>query len=237
MADVTIKANSHGIVVVSDSTLSYDNMVLAVKNKFRQSTAIFKDNCDMPVTVKGPLLTDEEYRGLLEQLNGIEGINTHFTEVKKKQVELPELASSVYIMPPLKGRDMDEISSVPEAVDIPGNYIFKGTIHSGEELAIRSSIIIIGDVEKNAAVISGGNIIVLGGLYGQAVAGKTKGENRFILALYMRPEYIQIGNVSQTFPRQSNKKYTMDEPVIAYKSEKSILLERLSFETAISKIY
>ncbi|MGN0395694.1 MAG: septum site-determining protein MinC [Coprococcus sp.] len=238
-ADVIIKANSQGIVVVSDSTLSYDSMVSAVKNKFRQCTAIFKDSCDMPVTVKGPNLTDEEYRELLEQLNCIEGIKTHFTEAKKEKTALP----AKYISAPHIASFCKEEITTNDAImpitelNIPGNYIFKGTIRSGEELSIKSSVIIMGNVEKNAAVISGGNIIVLGKLLGQAIAGKTKSTNRFIMALSMKPEYIQIGNISQTFSRQDNKKNASDEPVIAYRSGNTILLERLSPETNISQIY
>lgn len=236
-ADVTIKANSHGIVVVTDSSLSYDNMVSAVKSKFKQCKNIFGDSCNMPVTIKGPSLTEEEYRRLLEQLNHIDGINTHFTEGKKEAIAVSATKNPASISPSDKLKTAEKAICRPAAPEISGNYIFKGTLKSGEELSIKNSVIIMGDVEKDASVISGGNIIVLGNLMGRAIAGKTKSASRFILALYMKPEYIQIGNISHTFSKQSNKKNTTDEAAIAYKSGSTILIEHVSQETAISKIF
>lgn len=236
-SDVTIKANSHGIVIVTDCSLSYDNMVSAVKSKFKQCKNIFSDRCNMPVTIKGPSLTEDEYRKLLEQLNRIDGIKTHFTESKKETTVLTETKNPVTTSSSDKPKTAARAICPPADSEVSGNYIFKGTLKSGEELSIKNSVIIMGDVEKDASVISGGNIIVLGNLMGRAIAGKTKGSNRFILALFMKPEYIQIGNISQSFSKQNYKKYATDEAVIAYKSGNTILTEHISQETAISKIF
>lgn len=236
-ADVTIKANSHGIVIVTDCSLSYDNMVSAVKSKFKQCKNIFSDRCNMPVTIKGPSLTEDEYRKLLEQLNRIDGIKTHFTESKKETIAFAETKNPVITSSSDKPKTTARAICTPADSEVSGNYIFKGTLKSGEELSIKNSVIIMGDVEKDASVISGGNIIVLGNLMGRAIAGKTKGSNRFILALFMKPEYIQIGNISQSFSKQNYKKYATDEAVIAYKSGNTILTEHISQETAISKIF
>ncbi len=236
-SDVTIKANSHGIVVVTDRSLSYDNMVSAVKSKFKQCKNIFSDSCNMPVTIKGPSLTEEEYQRLLEQLNHIDGINTHFTERKKEAIVVSGNKKPVFTSSSDKLKTAEKAICRSAAPEISGNYIFKGTLKSGEELSIKNSVIIMGDVEKDASVISGGNIIVLGSLMGRAIAGKNNSPSRFILALYMKPEYIQIGNISHTFSKQNNKKNATDEAVIAYKSGNTILIEHVSQETAISKLF
>lgn len=71
---------------------------------------------------------------------------------------------------------------------------FKGSLKNKEVLEIESSIIILGDVYPGSAVISARNIIVLGGLYGEAYAGGNGQEGAFVAALEMEPEKIKIGD-------------------------------------------
>ena len=56
------------------------------------------------------------------------------------------------------------------------------------------SIVIVGDVLPGCSVISAKNIIVLGGLYGEAFAGGNGKEGAYIVALEMEPERLKIGD-------------------------------------------
>lgn len=246
-ADITIKANSQGIVVVANKSLPYDNLVSAVIDKFVQCKNIFCDNCVMPVTIKGSALTNEEYNNLLNKLNNIDCIKTTFTingasnrnDTKDKTTlhDLYAVNKNDYLIDNYRSSclaeemNTNDISAGRLATN--SNYVFKGTLKAGEELSIKNSVIIAGDVEKGALVMSGGNIIILGNLFGKAIAGKISSTNRFILALNMRPEYIQIGNINHIFSKKSNNKVTYDKAVIAYKRESSIVLENVSHNTSI----
>lgn len=108
------------------------------------------------------------------------------------------------------------------------NLFFYGNIRSGQTLEVKKSIIIIGNVEKRAKVISGGNIIILGSLHGSAVAGKDLQKKRFVLALTMEPVHIKIGTVSYAAKRQFHDKLNTKDAVIAYCENDQLIFQPLS---------
>ena len=107
------------------------------------------------------------------------------------------------------------------------NLFFYGNIRSGQTLEVKKSII-IGNVEKRAKVISGGNIIILGSLQGSAVAGKDLQKKRFVLALTMEPVHIKIGTVSYAAKRQFHDKLNTKDAVIAYCENDQLIFQPLS---------
>lgn len=82
--------------------------------------------------------------------------------------------------------------------DIP--YIFIGDIGRKQTLEIKGNVIIIGNVARDAKVVSGRSIIVIGSLYGTAIAGKCNKDDSFVLAMHMVPRLLQIGNARSEFP-------------------------------------
>ncbi len=101
--------------------------------------------------------------------------------------------------------------------DIP--YIFIGDIGRKQTLEIKGNVIILGNVAREAKVVSGRNIIVIGGLYGTAIAGKSNKYDSFVLAMYMAPKFLQIGNARSEFPNIRN--YS-DSSVVAANNGTSI---------------
>ncbi len=71
---------------------------------------------------------------------------------------------------------------------------YKGTLKNNEVIETEYSIIILGDVYPGSAVISARNVIILGGLYGEAYAGGNGMDGAFVAALEMEPERIKIGD-------------------------------------------
>ena len=53
-------------------------------------------------------------------------------------------------------------------------------------------------------MVSGGNIIVIGDIYGTVIAGKGGGEKYFVLAMHMEPRYLQINKVKTLLPNITN---------------------------------
>ena len=71
---------------------------------------------------------------------------------------------------------------------------YKGTLKNREVIETENSIVVLGDVYPGSAVFSAGNIIILGGLYGEAYAGGDGREDAYIVALEMEPERLKIGD-------------------------------------------
>lgn len=81
-----------------------------------------------------------------------------------------------------------------------------GRVRSGQQVSARKHLLILGDVNPGAEVISGGDLIVLGSLCGAAYAGQPDNSDAIIFALDFRPTQIQIGrNVAAGSPMNANK--------------------------------
>jgi septum site-determining protein MinC len=104
---------------------------------------------------------------------------------------------------------------------------YKGILRSGASLEFETSVIIIGDVNHGARVVSKGNIIVLGSLKGNAFAGATGNTNAFVVALDMNPTQIRIAD---TIARAPDKpvKAEVKEAKIAFLEEGNIYIEPLN---------
>ena len=107
---------------------------------------------------------------------------------------------------------------------------YKGSLKNREVLETETSIVILGDVYPGCKVISRGNIIVLGGLYGEAYAGATGEEGHTVVALEMEPEKLKIGDFKyKSAARQ--KKWGMRpkvQPKIAYVKNERIMFDALT---------
>ena len=95
-----------------------------------------------------------------------------------------------------------------------------------------NSIIVMGDVYPGACIISKKDIIVLGGLYGQAYAGGNGLDNHFVVALEMSPEKLKIGEFKyKTSEKQS--KWSIKpkvQPKIAYVKDGRVVMDAITKE-------
>ena len=89
----------------------------------------------------------------------------------------------------------------------------------------------MGDVYPGSAIISTKNIIVLGGLYGEAYAGASGNENSFVVALEMEPEKLKIGDFNYKSTKASKWSIRPKvQPKIAYVKNEKIVMENLTKE-------
>ena len=89
----------------------------------------------------------------------------------------------------------------------------------------------LGDVNPGCVVNSDKDIIVLGGLYGQANAGRDEKEGHFVVALEMSPERLTINHYSYHF--QDKHKWGIKQkvqPKIAYETAGEISVDAVSRE-------
>ena len=76
-----------------------------------------------------------------------------------------------------------------------GYYIFRGSLRSGQQLHRNEHILIIGDVNPGAEVVSAGDILVWGRLRGIAHAGVRGNAAAVIAALDLDPVQLRIDKV------------------------------------------
>ena len=216
--DVVIKANGHGIIVMLPADCDFNRIIFLVRQKFLSSGYYFREKGEIYISFTGRHITKAERDVLLMEINSIPGIDVHFILHEPKTIQnslmLPALPQKITAKsPPLKE---------------PGLFYY-GTLGRGDILEVHDSIIILGDVEAGAHVISGGNIIITGHLLGTATAGRCRDENRFVLASFMLPTQINIGRIGLKLNRRDRKKLNTKDAVMAYILGCNIVFEPLPF--------
>ena len=100
-----------------------------------------------------------------------------------------------------------------------------------------TSIVIIGDVNPGAKIVSAGNIVILGSLKGTAYAGASGNEDCFVVALDMNPVQIKIGSIIGRSEDKGilasirERRKVAAEPQIATVSDGHILIEPITKNT------
>lgn len=207
---VVIKANNYGIRVVLDPEPDFVSLKQMVAEKFRES-ARFLGNADLALSFEGRELSDTEERELLNIIS----INSelHIVCVIDKDPAREEMFKK-------------SLSDKLMELDSKTGQFYKGNLRSGQVLEFETSVIVLGDVNPGAKIISKGNIIILGSLKGNAIAGAAGNENAFILALNMKPIQLRIADAIARCSDEPDKDQTK-EPQIAFMEEGNIYIETL----------
>lgn len=194
---VIIKSNKYGINLILDPNIPFQELLKAVVEKFQESEKFFK-NSKLGISFEGRKLTQEEENRIIDAITENTSIeilcvvdnDEENAEKMKKQVEAYcEAIEEQYA----------------KGIGKQGEF-YKGTLRSGQVLESEASITILGDVNPGAKVVSGGNIVVLGALKGNAHAGAYGNQECFIVALDMDPIQIQIGELIAKSPDKQKPK-------------------------------
>lgn len=213
---VMIKGNKSGIVLVLDKEIDFKSLKQHVADKFSESKKFLGDAC-MALTFEGRKLSSEEQRQILDVIS-------EYSDLKIMCiVDQDEQKEKIF------KQSLEE-----KLMQTDGNtgQFYKGNLRSGQVAEFETSVIIIGDVNSGAKVVSKGNIIILGTLKGNACAGVSGNENAFVLALDMQPIQIRIADLIARSPDENklirrNKKEKA-EIKIAFVEDGNIYIEPLS---------
>lgn len=210
---VIIKGNKYGIVVVLDDLMKFEELKEKIAEKFRDSSKFFS-KAQMAISFEGRKLTNEEQREILDII--AEETELHVVCVVEDDPQKEEVFKKA----------LDE--KLMELSNTTGQF-YKGNLRSGQVLESETSIIVIGDVNPGAKIVSKGNIIVLGSLKGTVFAGATGNTNSFVVALDMNPVQIRIAD---TIARSPDKpiKDAKKEAKIAFLEDGNIYIETLNKE-------
>ena len=214
---VLIKSFQNGITLILNEESSFETILEEIAYKFSEARKFF-GKASMALSIEGKPLTDAEEICVLEAIKKnsdlrIVCIVGHDEDTDKKYIKALQ-----HMEKKLTGGDEGQF--------------YKGTLKNREVIETENSIIILGDVYPGSAVISTKNIIILGGLYGEAYAGGNGQSDAFVVALEMEPERLKIGD----FKYKHNTKQTKwgirpkVQPKIAYVKNKSIVMEPLTKE-------
>ena len=186
---VMIKGNKAGIILVLDKEIDFTSLKKDIVDKFQES-AKFLGNATMALKFEGRDVSTEEQKEILNIIENNSDLKIACViDQNKEQEEIFK----------------QSISDAIANFDTNTGQFYKGNLRSGQVLEVESSVIVIGDVNIGAKVISKGNIIVIGNLKGNAFAGAGGNKNSFILALGMQPIQIRIADFIARAPDREDK--------------------------------
>ena len=218
---VIMKSNKYGLNLILDPSLPFSELLGCIADKFSESEKFFK-NARMAVSFDGRELSREEEYQILDTIS------------QKTSIHVVCIIDNDEIREQYTKQKVEQ--KLEEEAGNTGKF-YKGTLRSGQVLECETSIIIIGDVNPGAKIISTGNIVILGALKGTAYAGASGNENCFVVALDMNPVQIKIGGI---IGRSADKgilasirerRKTAAEPRAATVSDGHILIEPITKNT------
>lgn len=223
---VVIKSNRYGINLILDSELPFGELLDAVKNKFQESAKFFKD-AKLALSFEGRTLSPEEEEQIVEAITESSSI-TILCIIDNDEVRAEATREKI--------ESLLQYDTSGENESSDGEF-YHGTLRSGQVIESVSSVVVVGDVNPGAQVVSQGNIIILGALKGNACAGAAGDTGCFIVALDMDPIQIQIGDVLAKSPdrkerpkrlRRREKTPSASEAQIAVAREGNIYIEPIT---------
>lgn len=240
-------SNGMGISLILDKDMDFESLKEEVAKKFRNSKGFFK-NASIGINFEGKKLSEEEKLEIIDVIKQ----NSELTIVciidndkkmeEKIQLKLNEAISTIEVM---KEQALEQAKIEKEKLEKEQNekeknnkgeagVFVKGTLRSGTELTYDSSVVIIGDVNVGAKIISTGNILVIGTLSGSAFAGSLGNKKSFVAALDMRSEQIRIADIIAMMPDEEpikkgrKKKGNLSEGKIAYIENDEVKIKPIS---------
>lgn len=214
---VIIKSNSSGLVFILDGMIPFPEVCVALEQKLNSSKAFFK-GARLAISFKGRALSEEEQTTLVDIIVKYGGFQVIC--VLDEQGEQSE-AYEEQIIKKLEDQKFSE-----------DQYFYRGTVHAGEKIERDTSIVIMGDVNPGATVISKGNIVVFGSCMGTVNAGSSGNQDVFIAALILKPNIMRIADKGMRSALQKKEdlgEYPI-EPKVAF-----ILEDRMVINTITQK--
>lgn len=221
---VVIKSNKYGLTVILDPEPDFEALRNYVAVKFEESKKFFK-GAEFAIAFEGRELSQDEQLILVQEMSSHGGIKVPCI------VDVDVAREAVMKQAVEHTRGAGEIPSGGD-----GKF-YKGTLRSGQVLESETSIIILGDVNPGATVVSKGNVVVLGTLKGSIYVGAGGNANTFVAALSMDPmqiriaDYIARNSDSPEKKKKLKKKDKQEEQaMIAYVDAGNIYIEPITKE-------
>lgn len=228
-----IKGNKYGITLVLDKELEFAALLELITEKFIESNKFFDAEQQIAISFEGRNLSNEEQSDILTTISENTKLNISYIidDNIATQTRFKEAIDQIAEPPAVEEPEDQPDTSVPD-----DGQFYKGTLRSGQSLDANSSIVVVGDVNPGASVVSKGNIIILGCLKGTAYAGCDGNDKAFVVALEMNPMQIRIGNIIARAPDKKKRKAGLkrksirkdNDAKIAFVENENIYIEEIT---------
>ncbi|WP_039767712.1 septum site-determining protein MinC [Caldicellulosiruptor sp. F32] len=212
---VVLKGFGKGIAVILDNSCDFDTICDYFKQKIVNGKNFFS-GYEIPIQFIGRRLNSYELQKLIDIMKTFGGVH---------DIIFPWDEINFHHLVPMSN-ESDE-KKMLFSTSSKDAKIYKGTLRSGQVVKSDTDIIIIGDVNPGAEVISANNIIILGALRGVAHAGASGNKDAVVFAIEMNPVQIRIANIIARAPDEQNQEQER-VPEVAYIEDDTIVIKPVS---------
>jgi septum site-determining protein MinC len=214
---VKVKSFQNGIILELNEDADFEDIVIETQDKFRAGKNFFGHTA-VALSIIGREVTDAQEIRLIDAITSNSNVSVvcvvgHDEETDKNFIKA--------------------LRQVEKKLSSGGGCsLYRGTLKDGDILQTEGDAVIVGNVNPGCTVSVTGSIVVFGGLYGTAHAGKDGREGAYITALEMEPEKLKIGDFKY---RSKDKKskwgiHPKIQPKIAYIKDERVVVEPLTKE-------
>ncbi len=179
MSSFVIKSFQNGINLRINPDVDFEQLIQDIGEKFQSSRAFF-GSASVALSIEGRSLNADEEMAVLKVIQDNSDLNVMCIIGKDDA---------------LNNNFIKAIQTLQNKLP-SGNYmqVYGGTLKDNDVIETEDSILVLGDVNPGCSITSSKNIIILGGLYGEAYAGKENGEDAYVIALEMEPTVLVVGD-------------------------------------------
>ena len=181
-SSIVIKSYKNGLSVHMDPEADIEQIKEDLAAKFRESASFFKD-ATVAISFEDREIDSQTERDLVNVI-------TSSSDVKVACVAGHNKLTQAMLINALGDMEYKAEQQKDSSVQI-----VKGTVKDGRIVDVPGSVLILGDVYPGTNVIAGGDVFVLGGLFGNVSAGNNGDPDRMIAALEMNPEKLRIAGI------------------------------------------
>lgn len=195
---VNIKGRSDGIVVEVGRG-SWSEILGVLTKRLEQSAGFFR-NGSVALDVGARPVVEEELRQFVAILTQFEmklGIVRTSSE-RTFQAALATGTTTTLESP--EGAPVAAATPAATNADAASYFVYRGYLRSGHRLRRTENILVIGDINPGAEVISEGDILVWGRLRGVVHAGASGNRRAIVAALDLEPTQMRIADVTTIGP-------------------------------------
>ena len=223
--DVYIKGTRYGVLIILGEEEPFAEILQKLNEKLSDSNRFFT-GAKVVIDLGGRDLHWGHHRSLmklvednqLELLRIISSLERTRKFLEKKDIEVVTSMKEMAALEKL-GRFKDAVSK--DGLGSGGNTVLiQKTLRSGQVLSHRENVVIVGDVNPGAQVVSDGNIVVAGQMKGIAHAGAEGDENSIVVAFRLEPVQLRIASYINrspdvtTKPNRPEKAYIRDGRIV-----------------------
>ena len=198
---ISIKLNKNETKIEISEKATYEEIEKELKEKIQELKKFYQE-AKVPILVTGKILKKQE----MESIKAIikKAINVEINIDSPEELGLHGIKRTYN-----------------KEINLSETQYYRTSLRSGQKIENESSIVILGDVNSGAEVISGENIVIVGTLRGLAHAGAKGNKKAIITASNRDTPQIRIANIVKEIEKnQENTSKTY-----AYVENDEIILE------------